>query len=352
MLEQQIETPALVLDLDIFERNLSKAVQICSTAGIALRPHFKTVKCTALAHREIEAGAVGMCCAKVSEARVLVESGIEDVYIANQVTDKSKIALAARLAGQCRLSLCVDSEDVVRELEQAAEFFGSRIYVLVELDVGMNRCGVTTKEAFFDLVTLINSCEHLSFDGIQAYAGHLAHCENQTQRDKESSEAEEQVRELLTFLNEKGVTVDRITGMSTGTLELRAVPGTLYTEAQCGSFAFMDTSYLAVGAGFEPSLSVLTTVMNTYQDHTTFDAGVKSFGMDQRPPAFLEFPDAVIEFSEEHMTIPVPDCQAGQRYHLIPGHCCTTINGYDSLYLVRRGRVMDKIPVDGRGMSV
>jgi len=351
MLEKQIQTPALVLDMDIFEKNLKKAVAKCEAAGVSLRPHFKSAKCTAIARLELEAGGKGLCCAKVSEAEVLVESGFEDILIANQVVDRSKISKAAALATCCRLSVCVDNEDNIRSLEKQAEFQGSVIYCLVEYDVGMNRCGVKTPEGALKLAVLINECRHLRFDGIQAYAGNIAHCEDFDTRKQISEETEKRIASLKDFLKENGVKVPKVTGVSTGTLQFRK-PGTIYDEVQCGSFIYCDAAYKAVGVNFDSSLTVLGTVMNVMDDHITIDTGVKSVSMDQRTPFFMEFPELPIDFSEEHSTLPTTSGYVGQRLHMVPSHCCTTINMYDWLYLVRHGRVEGRIPVDGRGKSI
>ncbi len=351
MLESQIQTPALVLDMDVFEKNLKGLKNTCDTLGLAMRPHYKSAKATALAHREIEAGAVGMCCAKVSEAEDLVESGIEDVLIANQITDRAKIAKVASLAACCRLGVCVDRADNIADLEQAAAFQGSTIYCYVEYDVGMNRCGVYTPEEFYALVQQIETCPHLKFGGIQAYAGNIAHCEDYEERKASSMAVEERIRTLKDYLEAHGVKVDVVTGVSTGTIGLRG-SDTVYTEVQCGSFIFMDAAYRAVGAEFDHALSVLATVMDSYSDHATTDVGIKAISTDQRPPFFLEYPDTNIRFSEEHCKLFTLDCKPGQKLHMVPSHCCTTINLYDWLYLVRGGKVVDKVPVTGRGKSI
>lgn len=351
MKEQQIRTPALVLDMDVFEDNLRKLKDLCDSRSLAMRPHYKSAKATALAHLEMAAGAVGMCCAKVSEAEDLAECGIEDVLVANQVTEKAKIARLAALAKCCRLSVCVDCEDNVRDLESAAAFQDATVHCLVEYEVGMNRCGVTTAEEVLRLVRVIETCPHLRFAGIQSYAGNLAHCEDYEERKAGSAKVEAKLRALKAYLEDHGVAVTCVTGVSTGTVGLRQ-KDTVYTEVQCGSFLFMDAAYRAVGADFGHALFVLATVTGIYADHTTTDVGVKAVSMDQRLPFFSEFPTSEINFSEEHSTIPDRDCTLGQRLHMIPSHCCTTLNLYDWLYLVRRGKVVDKIPVTGRGKSV
>ncbi len=351
MLETDIRTPALVLHMEAFERNLVKMKAICDSVGIAMRPHYKSAKCTAIALREIAAGAKGMCCAKVSEARDLVECGIEDVLIANQIPCTEKLAEAAALARCCRLTVCVDSAENIDALERAAALFGAAIYCLVEYDLGMDRCGVTEPEAFLALVRRIEAEPHLHFEGIQAYAGHLAHCEDGAKRRAETEKVELKLKALKAYIEKNGFYVKEVSGISTGTIELRP-KDTVYTEMQCGSFIYMDAAYKKVGAGFEHALFVLASVMDGYPTHTTLDAGIKAVSTDQRPPFFYEYPDLPIDFSEEHCTIPTRECGRADKLHMVPSHCCTTVNLYDWMYLVRDGRVVDKIPVTGRGKSV
>ena len=145
--------------------------------------------------------------------------------------------------------------------------------------------------------------------------------------------------------------VDYVTGVSTGTIALRQ-QGTVYTEVQCGSFILMDAAYRKVGVDFEHALHVLGTVMDVRPDHIVTDVGTKTVSTDQRPPFYAEYPDLPVNFSEEHSTLPVTDAVVGQRLHMVPSHCCTCMNMYDWLYLVKDGKVVDKVPVNGRGKSV
>lgn len=175
MLLQQLETPALVLDLDLFDQNIAVMQNYAKKYGFAVRPHYKSHRCTTIAHLQLAAGAKGITCSKLGEAVDLVEAGVEDVLIANQIVSSVKLAGVAGLAKCCRLTVCVDNADNIHALETAAATIDACIYCLIEYEVGMNRCGVDTLEHFYMLVREIQTCPHLVFEGIQAYAGQLSH---------------------------------------------------------------------------------------------------------------------------------------------------------------------------------
>jgi 3-hydroxy-D-aspartate aldolase len=353
MLLSQLETPALILDLDVFEENIKTMKLLLEPLGLALRPHYKSHKCTVIAHRQIAEGAKGITCAKLEEAEDLVNSGIEDILIANQIIQPSKIARVAYLAGCCHLTICVDNEDNIFALERAASEQGTTIHCLVEFEIGMNRCGVDSFEKFYALADLISKCQHLVFEGIQAYAGQLSHEEEYEQRKTETERIEQRIKELHDFIERKGLQVKEVSGVSTGTVEFRK-KGSVYTEIQAGSYIFMDTAYNPLNLPFKNALFVLTTVISTNSNLIVADAGLKSISVDQKMPIFKEFPQFSVDMSEEHSAISVKghNSSLGDKLMLIPGHCCTTINLHSHLYLVRDGKVEDKIIITSRGKSL
>lgn len=349
---EQLETPALVVDLDIMEENMRTMDRLLEGTPIRLRPHYKSHKCPAIAKLQLEHGAKGICCAKLSEAEDLILSGVEDVLIANQITAPAKIARLAVLAGYCDLTVCVDDADNVDALQAACGQQGTELRCLVEYDIGMNRCGVKTKEEVSSLARHLLYAPNLIFEGIQAYAGNLAHEEDTVLRKRESEAVEEKVRELKNYLEDQGISVKEVSGISTGTIDFHG-KDSVYTEAQCGSYLFSDTSYRKVGVSFRNALSVLATVVSARPGAIVTDAGVKSLAMDQRPPVFTAAPELSVNFSEEHSAVygDVPAKKPGDIIRIIPGHCCTTVNLYDWIYLVRDGQVVDRLPVTGRGRS-
>lgn len=350
MLFTQIETPALLLDLDSFEHNLQLAAHFCSDLGLAMRPHYKSHKCTFIAHKQIDYGAKGICCATLGEAEDLILSGIDDVLIANQVIGKSKVFRLASLAGKARLSVCVDHTQNIDELQQAAAFFDSKIYCLVEYDVGMARLGVQSHADFLDLINKISQCDHLVFEGIQAYAGHIAHTAPYEERLQKSRAINEVLIELKQSVESQGCLVKEVSGISTGTLLLQG-KDTVYTEAQAGSYIFMDASYQVLDLPFRQSLHILGTVMKSCDDYLVSDIGLKSVGTDQKAPYYLDYLTTPIRFSEEHSCANITGYEMGDTLFMVPGHVCTTVNLYDAIYLTRDGVVVDKISVTSRGKS-
>lgn len=345
-----IPTPALIVDKAVFENNAKKMSELLSGGTLKLRPHYKSHKCAAIAHKQIEDGAIGMTCAKLDEAIDLCDSGIENILIANQITDKQKISRLAHLANACRLTVCVDDKDNVTELERAAALAGSTVYCFIEFEIGMQRCGVATKEEVAALAEYINTCPHLVYDGIQAYAGHLSHTVSESERLEKTNANSEKIKELLAYLDERGLHANTLSGGSTGTSLIKKNEG-LYTELQAGSYLFMDSTYRELGLPFENSLFILTTVVSVSDKLAVVDAGVKSCGVDQGMPHPVGFTVSRVVDSEEHLQLHDPSKQlkVGDKILLIPAHCCSTVNLHDRIYLVDGDKVVDRLQVSARG---
>jgi len=347
---EQLETPALVVDLDAMEGNIRAMGRLLEGTGIALRPHYKSHKCQALAWRQIEAGAKGITCAKLGEAEDLAEAGIGDILIANQVVDGAKIARLAFLAGRCRLTVCVDDPENVKNLSRAAVQAGAALHCLVEYDVGMKRCGARTEEEVFQLAKAVEGAPGLAFDGIQAYAGNLSHEEDREARRRGAEAVERKLRSLLDYLKARGVEVREVSGVSTGTAEFKR--GGVYTEIQAGSYLLMDAAYARLDPGFQHALFLYATVVSTAGGRVVTDAGMKSCAVDQGPPVYERYPGAEVSMSEEHAAFwgdPERPCKAGDRLRAIPGHGCTTVNLHDRIYLMRGGEIAGCLPVTSRG---
>lgn len=347
---KDIATPALILDLDAFDRNLERLSQFCSTVGLAMRPHYKSHKCATIAHRQIARGAIGLCTATLSEAEDLADSGIDNILIANQVIGRRKVARAAQLATACHLTVCVDDSKNVEDLQQMASYFDTKIHCLIEYDVGMNRCGVRTREEFLSLTQQISKCSHLSFSGIQAYAGHLAHVADEETRRIQSQRIEDDLRALKHYIENHAFPVNVISGISTGTILFKN-QSTVYTEMQAGSYIFMDAAYGELHLNFEHALFILTSIMTSGDGHTVTDVGLKSASTDQKLPYFVKAPDAVLQFSEEHCAANRSLGEVEDLLLMIPGHCCTTVNLYDWIHFVKDGRLVEKVPITSRGKS-
>ncbi len=346
----KLRTPALLLEESVFNANREAMKNLLKDSAVSLRPHYKSHKCAAIAHMQIADGAVGMTCAKLGEALDLADSGIEDILIANQITDPRKIAVGAALAGDCRLTVCVDNPDNIAEWEAAAAFAGTVVHILIEYEIGMQRCGVSDYREVMQLAEQISGCPHLRFEGIQAYAGHVSHMESAEERLRFTQENSKKIRFLLQTMKNAGIEVRTVSGGSTGTAHLKAQEN-LYTELQAGSYLFMDATYKTLGLPFGNALTVYSTVVSAGQDLVVCDAGVKSCGVDQGMPEPLDFCVSETVASEEHFQLHKPDraFRIGDRIRLIPGHCCSTVNLYDKIYLVDGNRVIDRIAVTARG---
>jgi len=293
-----------------------------------------------------------MTCAKLSEAEDLCDIGVEDILIANQVVDPAKIRKLADLAGNCRLTVCVDNKENISALALAAQNSGSVIHCLIEFDIGMERCGVITKEEVLALAKHISVCDNLVFDGLQAYAGHISHIEDLRVRKQMTAENYSKLKELISYLNENGIAVKTVSGGSTGTAEIKAMEG-LYTELQAGSYLFMDATYRNLALPFQNSLFVLTTVVSQRNGLTVVDAGVKTCGVDQGMPAPRDGSVGEIVASEEHFQLHHYNAETavGEKMYLIPAHCCSTINLHDKIYLVDGDTVVDRILITAKGIG-
>lgn len=353
MLESKIETPALILDMDAFEANRKRMSAFVEKLPLKLRPHYKSHKTTAIAHMQIQDGAKGICCAKVGEAEDLVAAGIEDVLIANQITDHRKIAKVASVADCCYLTVCVDDAENIAALSAAAALQGSVIHCLVEYDIGQKRCGVETWDEVYELASLVRRMPGLEFEGIEAYAGHIAHYVDREERKACTDKIEQDLYGLKKYLEERHIPVKEVSGVSTGTSFFRTADS-VYTEIQPGSYIFMDAAYGELNLGLDNALFVLATVLAVKDRRIVTDVGLKSVSTDQRPPVYLEYPGVAVDLSEEHSVL--HDCEVkhgvADRLHLIPSHCCTTVNLHEYIYLVRGGKVEDRVPVTSRGKSI
>jgi len=345
----QLETPVLILDMDAMEENIRTMQKLTESTGIALRPHYKSHKCTQIARLQMEAGAIGITCAKLAEAEDLVNAGIKDVLIANQVINAAKIARLAHLAKACHPGVCVDDEENILNLEKACASADSVLYCLIEYEVGMRRCGVESKEEFLRLVKIIKNCPHLVYEGIQAYAGHLAHYPGSNERKAESQKVDGMVKELIDYLADNGCPAKTVSGISTGTSAFKSKG--IYNEMQAGSYLFMDGAYGNLGMSFKNALFVLAEVISVKKDRIILDAGLKSLATDQGSPVLVNHPGAPMNLSEEHIRVDLPDhkYKTGDKVFLIPSHGCTTVNHYDRIILTRNGEVEGTAEVTSRG---
>jgi 3-hydroxy-D-aspartate aldolase len=349
----QVETPALLIDLDVIERNIRTMQSFLSGRQTRLRPHFKTVKITDLTKMQIAAGAKGATCAKLGEAEVLADAGIENVLIANQVVFPAKIERLAKLAGRTRLCVCVDSIQNAKDLSAACKKAGTTLYCLVEIDSGAHRCGVRSVEDGVKLAKEIDALDNLVFEGIQSYEAHVMLKPEEEIRKDGAFAAMDVVRAFKTALLAAGLPVNEISGGGSGTFAFTG-NNDVFTELQAGSYLYMDARYGTLGLPFENALFVLSTVMSKHPGVAFADAGLKVYGMDNGNPVPVGHGSLTIKLNEEHCRIEDPEdrFKVGDQIAFIPGHCCTTVNIHDKAYGIRNGKVEKVFTVDGRGKSL
>jgi len=353
-----IETPALVLDLPAFERNLDAMATAVAASGLRLRPHAKAHKCGAIARAQIARGAVGICCQKTDEALAFVDAGIADVLVTNEVVAPAKLARLAEAARRARIGLLVDCDAGARAASAAALRVGVTLDLYVEVDVGAHRCGVAPADAG-PLAACIASLPGVRFAGLHCYHGAAQHLRAPAERAMTIASATVAVRVAQTSVARVGLDADFVTGAGTGTWMLERDSG-VWNELQPGSYPFMDADYARNSAGprdiaFEQSLFVHASVMSIpVPERAVCDAGLKSFAFDSGPPLVHGRPGlAYTKASDEHGVLAVEAGarapELGERLHLVPGHVDPTFNLYDWVVAVRDGRVEAVWPVDARG---
>ncbi len=359
-----IQTPCLVVDLDALEENLDRMQKQADEMGVRLRVHGKMHKSADIAKMQIARGACGICCQKVSEAEAFAREGIRDILVSNQVRDPAKIDRLARLPKLgARTIVCVDDLANVADLAAAAQRHGTEIEVLVEIDCGAGRCGVTETADVVAIAKAIDAAEGLKFAGLQAYQGAMQHLEDYNERKEKIDIAVAMVRDAVEALQAEGLTCDIIGGGGTGSYYFEGNSG-VYNELQCGSYAFMDADYGRVRdengrrideSQFRNALFILTSVMSHAKaDKAVVDAGLKAQSVDSGLPTVHGIEGVeYIKCSDEHGVISDPEGKLAinQKVRLVPGHCDPTCNVHDWYVLIRGDKVEDVIPVTARGLA-
>jgi 3-hydroxy-D-aspartate aldolase len=358
---EDVDTPALLVDLDAFEANLRTMAVRVAKAGLRLRPHAKTHKCAAVALRQITLGAVGVCCQKVSEAEALVKAGVPDVLVSNEVVDPRKLDRLARLATQARIGICVDSKEGIRALAKACGRNGAKVDVLIEINAGGDRCGVEPGQPALDLATEIASSERLRYAGIQAYHGRAQHTRAWTERRDAIAGASKAAARTRDLLAKNGITTGVVTGGGTGTHPFEMASG-VYNELQAGSYVFMDADYGRnldekgeAKSDYRQSLFVYAQVMSLPgRRYAILDAGLKALAFDSGMP--LVHGNEKLMYcrpSDEHGMLDLASADAsfriGDKVRLIPGHCDPTVGHYDWIVAYRGATVEEVWRVDARG---
>lgn len=348
----EIDTPALLVDLDAFERNLDRMAEWSRRTGRAVRPHAKAHKTPLIARKQLDRGAIGVCCSKLGEAEAMVLGGVDHVLVTSEIVGAAKIARLVSLARHADVMVVVDDPDNARELSDAACAAGMELGVLVELNVGQDRCGVDSPEAAADLAERIAALPGLRFEGLQGYEGHLQLVFDADERRRRCLEAMDRLSATRRAVAARGLPLRIVSTAGTGT---HAFAGEVegVTEVQPGSYIWMDCHYARVeGLAYENALTVLTSVVSRQRSGVAIvDAGWKSVTIESGMPIVKDRPDlAYSPGGDEHGKIAGPDLPPlGGRLELVPSHCDTTVNLHDRLVAIRTGRVEAIWPIAGRG---
>jgi D-serine deaminase-like pyridoxal phosphate-dependent protein len=356
-------TPALLLDLEAFEHNLAAMAVFCREQGVALRPHAKTHKSVEIARKQLEAGAVGICCATIGEAERLTDGGIDNLLITSPLATAAKLErLAALLERANGLMVVADRLEAVDALAGLAAGASRPLAVLVDLGVGRQRTGCTSTGAALAVARRIAAANSLVFGGVQAYAGHLQHIPELAERQRQGALEDAKVREVLDGLAGDGIEVPRVTGAGTGSHAIDAARG-LFNELQCGSYIFLDVDYMRVALRadgtepFRPSLLVRTAVISANAEgHVTTDAGLKAFATDGPRPVIARGAPAGAEyffFGDEHGRVELEDAPrrlpVGTALECLVPHCDPTVNLHNVYHVVQGDALIDIWPIDARG---
>lgn len=360
----EIDTPALLVDAAVLEANIAAMATLCSGTARRLRPHAKSHKSAVIARMQLDAGASGICCAKLGEAEALAEGGaVRDIMITTPIVGRLKLERMAALARSVKLAVLLDNDAAIDPLAHAAASADRRIDVLIEVDVGQGRCGVGPGTAAARLADAVARRSDLNFKGLHGYQGKLQMIGSYAERRAAAERALILLQDSADHVRRSGHEIEILTGGGSGSVAIDLELGGL-NELQPGSYVFMDASYRQVAwdeAGtpppFQPALSILGAVVSRPSpDRAIIDIGWKSASSDSGPP-IPKSPELVFDFAgDEHGILRRRDGKAldlplGATTELIPSHCDTTVNLYSTYSVVRDGRLEAQWPVDGRGRS-
>jgi Predicted amino acid aldolase or racemase len=353
----ELMTPALVLDLEAFEQNISAYQQLINAHGLKARPHAKSHKCAEIARRQIAAGSVGVSTATLHEAEALAEKGITDILITSPIVGLSKRERLLQLL-ECGIALTIVVDNPGQVPSPSASH---ALNVLIDIDLGMGRTGVPDVDSALRLIDTALSTKGLSWQGLQAYSGKVQHIADFAERSTTYSAQLPLLFDVIIALDKRGLKPTTVSGGGTGTLAIDCREGIL-TEHQAGSYIFMDVEYNAVtlggNAAFATSLFVHSTVVsNNVPGQATIDAGLKSFATDGPLPKVIAGAPAGTTyafFGDEHGLLTFPEVtyqlQLGSIVKLETPHCDPTVNLHDYLHIAERDTLIDIWRIDGRGV--
>jgi len=352
----EASTPALVLDLPTMRRNIAEMARRMSGLPAALRPHAKIHKSPIIGEMQLEAGAIGLTTATVWEATAMIEAGISDVLVANQVVGARKVRELARLASIGRVLALVDDHSNVEQISSAARSAGSEVGILVELDVGLHRSGARSVADATALAERVDSSAGVRLFGPFGYEGHCMLEPDRDERVRKARAANAELLELVDAFEARGLSTEIVAAGGLGTWDITGANPRI-TEIHAGSYVFSDAFHRNLVPGFDPALTVLASIISRTGDMAVLDCGRKSIGIDRTPPELvgvsgaIRFEHGEYFIHEEHTAIELvgePDLKVGDAVRLMPGYAPTTVNFYDLYYVADGDLVIDVWPVLGR----
>ena len=348
-----IPTPALVIDLATMDRNIRRMAEFFASGACRLRPHFKAHKTPDIAKRQLAAGScTGLTCATVGEAEIAA-AFCDDILIANEIIGPNKCASVAELAKSIDLKIAVDSEEGLTQIAAAAAHAGTTVGVLVDVDVGLPRCGIAHGEPAVALAQRVSDTGGVELRGVMGYEGHVVGIEDREKRAARALEAMERLTNTARMIREAGLPCGIVSGGGTGTYDITGRTEGI-TDIQAGSYVLMDTAYAKLDIPFEQAFSVLGTVISHPKPELCVtDSGHKACTEDHGNPGVRDVEGASVLFlSDEHATISIPadsKVRVGNRIQLWPSHIDPTINLHDVFYVLDGETVVDIWPITARG---
>ena len=341
---REIITPAVVVDYDILLANIEKMSSYGRKNHIGIRPHFKTHKCVEVAKLQMKHGATGITVQTIDEAEALVKNGVGKVLLANELVDEGKINRFLSLIKKSNeVILAVENEINLYLLDRLAGFAGKKLNVLVEVDVGMNRCGQAPGIDTLTFVQKAMLCRNIVFKGLQGYEGHTVFIPERKERTEAAGKALSFLVDTKKLLQSNGIDCSIVSAGGTGTYDLAGRNWNI-TDIQPGSYVFMDAKYSSVICDFRNAIYVLATVIcrRSNGDYIA-DAGYKAFTSEFGLPVLKDLKGELVRLNEEHCRFKI---RKGKKIKnkvikIIPSHCCTTVNLYDNIYVVRKNKVVD-----------
>jgi len=351
----EIPTPALVVDVAAMERNIKRMADFYAAGGCKLRPHFKAHKTPEIAQRQLAAGScTGLTCATVGEAEVVAAERLtDDVLVANEVLGPGKAARVAELAKVVDITVAVDSDVALDDLARAARAAGVEVGVLVDVNVGLPRCGIAPGAPAAALAQRAEATAGVRLRGLMGYEGHVVGLEDRGEREGRATKAMERLLESVRLVREAGLPCPIVSAGGTGTYDITGRMEGI-TEVQAGSYVLMDTAYAKLDIPFEQAFWLLETVLSRPRPDTCVgDGGLKACSVDHGYPSVKDIDGASVLFlSDEHATIRLPETSTiapGDRIALWPSHIDPTINMHDALFAVEGEDVVGVWPVAARG---